>query len=116
MHDECDEDRLASAEHLTGFDAGRAAQAFRAIACDDGVGDEVRLAAAQQLTALGSVHAVEACVAIAGDDGVGDEVRLSAAELLATLGHRSAHATRIGWAAADHRQATGPEDATAWRH
>lgn len=54
MHYDSDEDRLATAEHLARHDSGDAAEAFRAIACDDGVGDEVRLSAAELLATLGA--------------------------------------------------------------
>jgi hypothetical protein len=82
MQYDSDEDRLTIAEQLALHDRHAAADAFRSIACDNGVGDEVRLSAAEQLPAIDPRAAAQACLAIATDDGVGDEVRLSAAELL----------------------------------
>ena len=46
-----DEGRMTSAEQLAARDPRAAAEALRAIACDDGVGDEVRLSAAELLSA-----------------------------------------------------------------
>jgi hypothetical protein len=54
-----DDDPMATAEQLTAHDPRAAAEAFHAIACDDGVGDEVRLSAAEQLAALGPRAAAE---------------------------------------------------------
>jgi hypothetical protein len=52
MHFHADDDPMATAERLNAHDPRAAAEAFRSIACDDGVADEVRLSAAKQLTAL----------------------------------------------------------------
>ena len=52
MHFHTDDDPMATAEQLTAHDPRAAAEAFHAIACDDGVADEVRLSAAEQLAAL----------------------------------------------------------------
>jgi hypothetical protein len=51
MDYDSDEERLSSAEQLAAHDPNAAAQAFLAIASDDGVGDEVRLSAAELLSA-----------------------------------------------------------------
>ena len=58
-----DEDRLTTAEQLAAHDPRAAAEALRAIACDDGVGDEVRLSAAELLPALDPQAAAQACLA-----------------------------------------------------
>jgi hypothetical protein len=79
-----DEGRMDAAERLAGHSPSAAAEAFSAIACDEGVSDEVRLSAAEQLVADPRA-AGPACLAIACDDAVGDEVRLSAAGHLADL-------------------------------
>jgi hypothetical protein len=83
MDYDSDEGRITAAEQLAAHDPRAAAEALRAIACDEGVGDEVRLSAAELLPAVDPRAAAQACLAIASDEGVGDEVRLSAAELLA---------------------------------
>ncbi len=85
MDYDTDDDRMTTAEQRVGHDPRAAAEAIRAIACDDGVADEVRLSAAEQLPAVDPGAAAEAFRAIACDDSVGDEVRLSAAEQLASL-------------------------------
>jgi hypothetical protein len=82
MNHDSDEDRMTAAEQLAAHHPRAAAEALRAIACDDGVGDEVRLSAAELLPAVDPQAAAQACLAIASDKEVGDEVRLSAAELL----------------------------------
>ena len=46
-----DDDPMTTAEQLAGHDPRAAAEAFHAIACDDGVGDELRLSAAELLPA-----------------------------------------------------------------
>jgi hypothetical protein len=55
MHYDSDEERLTGAERLAAHDQNAAAEAFRFIACDDGVGDEVRLSAAELLSSLDHV-------------------------------------------------------------
>jgi len=87
---EDDEDRIDAAEQLAERNPHAAAEAFSAIACDQGVGDEVRLSAAELLADVDPRAAAPACLAIACDQGVGDEVRLSAAELLAGVDPRGA--------------------------
>src|SRR5712691_5103737 len=52
MDYDSDEGRMTAAEQLTAHDPRAAAEALRAIACDDGVGDEVRLSAAELLPAV----------------------------------------------------------------
>jgi hypothetical protein len=52
MHFDSDEERLTGAEQLVARDPHAAAEAFRFIACDGGVGDEVRLSAAELLSSL----------------------------------------------------------------
>ena len=77
------DDRLDAAEQLAEYDPHAAAEAFTAIACDQGVGDEVRLSAAEELAEMDPRAAGPAGLAIARDESVGDEVRLSAAQLIA---------------------------------
>jgi hypothetical protein len=52
MHFHADDEPIATAGRLNAHDPRAAAEAFRSIACGDGVADEVRLSAAEQLTAL----------------------------------------------------------------
>jgi len=63
MDYDSDEGRMAAAEQLAAHNPRAAAEALRAIACDDGVGDEVRLSAAEQLPALDPQAAAEAFAA-----------------------------------------------------
>jgi len=51
MDYDSDEGRMTAAGQLAAYDQRPAAEAFRAIACDDGVADEVRLSAEAGLTA-----------------------------------------------------------------
>ena len=74
---------MDSAEQFAEHNPHAAAQAFTAIACDQGVDDDTRLSAAEQVAELDPHAAALACVAIARDGSVGDEVRLSAAIHLA---------------------------------
>ncbi len=53
MDYDSDEGRMTAVEQLAVHNTRAAAEALRAIACDDGVGDEVRLSAAEQLAAPG---------------------------------------------------------------
>jgi hypothetical protein len=50
--DEDDDERMDAAERLARLDPRAGAEAFRAIAGDDGVDDELRIDAAEQLTRL----------------------------------------------------------------
>ena len=52
MFEDDDEARLEAARRLSRGDRRWAAEAFRAIAVDDGVGDDVRLEAARGLATL----------------------------------------------------------------
>ena len=90
MHCHTDDDPMAAVEQLTAHAPRAAAEAFHAIACDDGVADELRLSAAQHLPRLDPRAAAQGCLAIASDHGVADEVRLSAAEHLPRLDPRAA--------------------------
>jgi len=67
MDYDSDEGRMTAAEQLTAHDPRAAAEALRAIACDDGVGDEVRLSAAELLPAVDPQAAAEAFRGIPGD-------------------------------------------------
>ena len=67
MDYDSDEGRMTAAEQLAAHHPRAAAEALRAIACDDGVGEEVRLSAAEQLPALDPQAAAQACLAIASD-------------------------------------------------
>ena len=67
MDYDSDEGRMAAAEQLAAHHPRAAAEALRAIACDDGVGDEVRLSAAEQLPGLDPQAAAEAFRGITGD-------------------------------------------------
>ena len=66
MDYDSDEGRMTAAEQLAAHHPRAAAEALRAIACDDGVGEEVRLSAAELLAAP-SRQATEAFHGIPGD-------------------------------------------------
>ena len=66
MDYDSDEGRMTTAEQLATHDPRAAAEALRAIACDDGVGDEVRLSAAE-LIAAPSPQAAECPRGLPGD-------------------------------------------------
>ena len=72
-----------------GGNRAAAAEAFRSIAIDEGVGEDVRLEAARGLAEIDERTAAEACRSIAADDGVSEDVRLEAA-MLARGDRRSA--------------------------
>ena len=67
MDYDSDEGRMTAAEQLAAHDPRAAAEAFVAIASDDGVADEVRLSAAEQLPAVDPQAAAEAFRGIPGD-------------------------------------------------
>ena len=66
MDYDSDEGRMTTAEQLATHDPRAAAEALRAIACDDWVGDEVRLSAAE-LIAAPSPQAAGAFRGLPGD-------------------------------------------------
>ena len=66
MDYDSDEGRMTEAEQLAAHHPRAAAEALRAIACDDGVGEEVRLSAAELLAAP-SPQAADAFRGIPGD-------------------------------------------------
>jgi HEAT repeat protein len=87
MFEDDDDARVEMARSLAESGASQAAaEAFRAIAVDDGVDDTVRLEAARGLVEIDERAAAQACCAIAVDGGVDDTVRHEAARGLAEIG------------------------------
>ncbi len=87
MHED-NHDHIRPPEQLARLDPRAAAEAFRAIAIDDGLDPEYRINAAEQLPKLDPQAAAEAFRAIAIDDGLDPEYRINAAEQLAELHSR----------------------------
>jgi hypothetical protein len=94
MFEDDDDARVESARMLAeGGSQPAAAEAFRSIAVDEGVGEDVRLEAARGLAELDEIDeraAVAAYRSIAVDEGVGEDVRLEAARGLAEIDERAA--------------------------
>jgi len=87
---EDDDERMEAAEQLARLDLRAGAEAFRAIAGDEGADNEQRIDAAEQLTRLDRRAAAEAFRAIACDESVDDGLRVEAAERIPRLDRRAA--------------------------
>jgi hypothetical protein len=87
---EDNDDPMDAAEQLARLDPGGAAEAYRAIACDQSIDHGLRLEAAEQLPDLDRRAAAEAFGVIACDASVDEGLRCSAAEQLPDLDPKAA--------------------------